>query len=34
MRCEICQEPYHDTCPLVEDCVCCENTKTLMEEEL
>ncbi len=34
MRCEICNDPYHDTCPLVEDCLCCENTKTnLMEND-
>jgi|9_EtaG_2_1085328.scaffolds.fasta_scaffold08164_6 hypothetical protein len=34
MRCKICQDPHHDTCPLVKDCLCCENTETLMEEEI
>ena len=34
MRCEICNDPYHDTCPLVEGCLCCENTKRkLMEND-
>jgi|MDTC01.3.fsa_nt_gb hypothetical protein len=34
MRCEICNDPDHDTCPMVEDCLCCENTMFyLMEEE-
>ena len=33
MRCKVCQEEYHDTCPLIEGCSCCEWTMKQIEDE-
>jgi hypothetical protein len=32
MKCKICKEEYHDTCPLIKGCECCENTMKKMKE--
>lgn len=32
MTCEACKEEFHDTCPLLEGCSCCEDTMRKMND--